>query len=302
MLDHVSIGVRDIAAAKRFYDAALGPLGYRCLSQGEGSLGYGQDAPVFWISATGHPVPADERSGLHICFAAASSAAVDGFHKAALKAGGRDNGKPGVRSDYGASYYAAFAVDPAGYRVEAHFDSAAAAVHDHAPSIPGLVAKGPQADLADKLMLFGQFVGDWEFDAIRYKADGKVLRHKGDWNFRWILDGQAVQDLWVIPTLAERERTGAAADGFGTTVRCFDPKTDSWRVTWNGTVDPISTLLIARREGDEIVLRGQDEAGAPMHWIFSNVTKNRFHWRRVVSRDGGKTWIKQLEMDVRRKQ
>src|SRR6185295_6120829 len=98
MLDHVSIGVRDIAKAKAFYDAALGPLGYSCLSAGAESLGYGAKAVQLWISKTAKPVPADAGSGLHFCFAAASRAAVDGFHGAALKAGGGDNGKPGLRA------------------------------------------------------------------------------------------------------------------------------------------------------------------------------------------------------------
>ncbi|MDL1860616.1 VOC family protein [Betaproteobacteria bacterium PRO7] len=120
MIDHVSIGVRDVAAAKRFYDAALKPLGYTCLSEGSTSLGYGRDGVAFWIGATEHPVPADPRSGLHFCFRAPTRAAVDAFHAAALKHGGRDNGKPGVRADYDANYYAAFVVDPEGYRIEAY--------------------------------------------------------------------------------------------------------------------------------------------------------------------------------------
>ena len=119
MIAHVSIGAREIARARLFYDAALKPLGYTCLSSGEDSLGYGAAAPEFWISATSHPVSPDDRSGLHICFAAPSRSAVDAFHKAAVKSGGRDNGKPGLRPDYGPDYYAAFAVDPDGYRVEA---------------------------------------------------------------------------------------------------------------------------------------------------------------------------------------
>jgi catechol 2,3-dioxygenase-like lactoylglutathione lyase family enzyme len=119
MIAHVSIGARDIARTRRFYDASLKPLGYSCLSVGDDSLGYGAKEPEFWISTTAHPVPPDDRSGLHICFAAPSRGAVDAFHNAALKAGGRDNGKPGLRPDYGADYYAAFAVDPDGYRIEA---------------------------------------------------------------------------------------------------------------------------------------------------------------------------------------
>jgi catechol 2,3-dioxygenase-like lactoylglutathione lyase family enzyme len=120
MLNHVSIGVSDVAKAKRFYDAALAPLGYRCLSPGEGSLGYGKDQVALWIGKSERPVPADERSGLHFCFDAPSRASVEAFHAAALEAGGRDNGKPGLRADYGPDYYAAFIVDPDGYRIEAY--------------------------------------------------------------------------------------------------------------------------------------------------------------------------------------
>jgi catechol 2,3-dioxygenase-like lactoylglutathione lyase family enzyme len=122
MIDHVSIGVRDIARTKHFYDAALQLLGYSCLSEGDGSLGYGRDAVAFWISRTERPVPADDASGLHFCFTAPTRKSVDAFHAAALGAGGRDNGKPGLRPDYGAKYYAAFVVDPDGYRLEAYCD------------------------------------------------------------------------------------------------------------------------------------------------------------------------------------
>jgi catechol 2,3-dioxygenase-like lactoylglutathione lyase family enzyme len=120
MFDHVSIGVRDLARTKRFYDAALKPLGYKCLSQDASSLGYGSDAVALWIGKAERPVPPDERSYLHFCFAAPTRKSVDAFHAAALGAGGRDNGGPGLRADYGANYYAAFVVDPDGYRIEAH--------------------------------------------------------------------------------------------------------------------------------------------------------------------------------------
>lgn len=123
MINHVSIGVRDMGKTKRFYDAALKPLGYTCLSNGDASLGYGRDGVALWISATENPVPADTRSGLHFCFDAPTRKSVDAFHAAALSAGGRDNGKPGLRADYGDNYYAAFVVDPDGYRLEAYCGS-----------------------------------------------------------------------------------------------------------------------------------------------------------------------------------
>ena len=120
MIDHLSIGVRRLAGAKRFYDAALAPLGGRCLSEDTSSLGYGTEAAVFWLYAVQGPAQADDRPGLHLCFRAPTRQSVDAFHAAALATGGRDNGKPGLRTSYGANYYAAFVVDPDGYRIEAY--------------------------------------------------------------------------------------------------------------------------------------------------------------------------------------
>lgn len=124
MLDHVSIGVADVARAKAFYDAVLSPLGYRCLSESPGSLGYGAGTVTLWVNAAARPVPADMESGLHFCFTAPTRASVDAFHAAALATGGKDNGKPGLRADYGPGYYAAFAIDPDGYRLEAYCQEA----------------------------------------------------------------------------------------------------------------------------------------------------------------------------------
>ena len=120
MISHVSVGVKDIAKAGQFYDATLAPLGYKRLFDSAEALGYGADSPQFWVMKVARPVPADEASGLHFCFDAPSRASVEQFHGAALKAGGKDHGKPGLRKDYGENYYAAFAIDPEGYRLEAY--------------------------------------------------------------------------------------------------------------------------------------------------------------------------------------
>jgi catechol 2,3-dioxygenase-like lactoylglutathione lyase family enzyme len=120
MIHHVSIGVSDVARAKRFYDAALAPLGAKCLYEEAGALGYGGGGgPRLWLLAAGAPVAANI-AGLHVCLEADRRAAVDAFHGAALKSGGRDNGKPGLRADYGENYYAAFVTDPDGNRIEAY--------------------------------------------------------------------------------------------------------------------------------------------------------------------------------------
>ena len=123
MIAHMSIGVRDIDRSKRFYDAALEPLGYRCVRAVRTATGYGYGAETiaFWVMLAEHPIAPDEKSGLHVCFAAPSAAAVEVFHAAALGSGGRDNGRPGLRPMYAADYYAAFVIDPDGYRIEAYF-------------------------------------------------------------------------------------------------------------------------------------------------------------------------------------
>ena len=126
MIAHVSIGVSNIDASKRFYDAALEPLGYKCLRAARSLVGYGygRESIALWVFQAERPVPADDKSGLHICFTAPDAAAIDAFHATAIAAGGRDNGAPGLRPIYGPDYHAAFIIDPDGYRIEAYYGPA----------------------------------------------------------------------------------------------------------------------------------------------------------------------------------
>ena len=120
MYDHVSLKVKNFAKSRRFYESALKPLGFTLQSADESSAGFGSgDTTSLWISE-GTPVSA----AVHLAFAAPSRAAVGAFHVAALEAGGRDNGKPGLRENYSPTYYAAFAHDPDGNNIEAVFHGA----------------------------------------------------------------------------------------------------------------------------------------------------------------------------------
>jgi catechol 2,3-dioxygenase-like lactoylglutathione lyase family enzyme len=116
MLDHVTIGVTDVERSKGFYDRALAPLGIRRLyAEAETFAGYGSDGRAyFWIGLRDTP-----QSGTHIAFATADRTVVDAFHAAALEAGGRDNGPPGLRPQYHPDYYGAFVLDPDGHNIEA---------------------------------------------------------------------------------------------------------------------------------------------------------------------------------------
>jgi catechol 2,3-dioxygenase-like lactoylglutathione lyase family enzyme len=121
---HVSLGVRDIEGARRFYSAVLAPLGYALLYEvkeaGEiTSLGWGLHFPELWTNLPlggGTPHPG---SGIHVAFHAPTQSAVDEFYRAALSSGGGDNGAPGYRRDYDPGYYGAFVLDPDGNKLEA---------------------------------------------------------------------------------------------------------------------------------------------------------------------------------------
>lgn len=115
MIDHVGVAVSDYERSVRFYEAALAPLGYRLLFEHPISgAGFGRDGkPAFWLRR-GAPSP-----GLHIAFVANDVAQIRAFHQAALAAGGRDHGAPGLRPEYHATYYGAFVLDPDGHNIEA---------------------------------------------------------------------------------------------------------------------------------------------------------------------------------------
>jgi catechol 2,3-dioxygenase-like lactoylglutathione lyase family enzyme len=126
MLDHIGITVADFHASKAFYERVLAPLGcgpvMEVTPEMTGTdarhLGFGANGkPDFWIGAGAGMPPT--RDGVHIAFSARSRDAVDAFHAAALAAGARDNGAPGIRAHYHPNYYGAFVIDPNGHNIEA---------------------------------------------------------------------------------------------------------------------------------------------------------------------------------------
>lgn len=141
MLDHVSLGVTDINSSRRFYDAVLRPLGLVRIvdfgvdfGEGRGSdYGAAPGSPGVEFTITREAEMRTPIPGTHICFRAPDRAAVDRFHAAALAHGGRDDGLPGLRTNYHADYYGAFVLDPDGHRIEAVC---------HAPTSPTIVSSG----------------------------------------------------------------------------------------------------------------------------------------------------------------
>lgn len=122
MLDHIGYSVSNLKVSRSFYEKALAPLGLKVLMEvtpemtgtDDAHVGFGSDHPFFWIGTGNNP-----SQSVHVAFAAENRKAVDEFHAAAIAAGGKDNGKPGLRPHYHENYYGAFVFDPDGNNIEA---------------------------------------------------------------------------------------------------------------------------------------------------------------------------------------
>jgi len=122
MLSHLSFGVSDLARAAAFYDKALAPLGYVRVFANDRAVGFGDPGSEDGLALFSKPnSAAGPGPGFHLAFKAPSREAVDAFHSAAMLAGGKDEGAPGPRPQYGPTYYAAFVTDIDGYKLEAHY-------------------------------------------------------------------------------------------------------------------------------------------------------------------------------------
>jgi len=150
--------------------------------------------------------------------------------------------------------------------------------------------------IGDEAKTFDRLVGTWDADFAFYRADGSVFHKKGELLFGWVMDGRAIQDLWIgYPSENQKERT------IGTTIRFFDTALKQWRVVF---VNPQFNYVVTAqggREGDRIVLHGRDTDGLPIRWTFSEMKPDSFHWQGEKSHDGGKTWKVEEDHHMKRR-
>jgi hypothetical protein len=152
--------------------------------------------------------------------------------------------------------------------------------------VTALKALGPHPSLGDQAKVFGRLVGSWDGEYTEFSKDGKTTRSSGEWIFGWVMDGRAIQDLFIIhPSEARKERY------IGTTLRYFDPKSQTWSVNF---IDPenggVQTLTGGAVGDERIVLLSQDADGKESRWSFEEIRPNSWVFRDELSRDGGKTW------------
>jgi uncharacterized protein len=145
-----------------------------------------------------------------------------------------------------------------------------------------LESSGPSAELGDLAHDFGWLVGGWAAEVRDIDRDGRVHVGEGEWWFAWVLEGRAIQDVWISPSRGKRIANGVdpavARNRYGTTVRWFDRRAETWRIVWVNSVTGVTNTLGGKREGDHITLLGE-ELGRPIRWRFDNIRPDSFVWR-----------------------
>jgi len=163
-----------------------------------------------------------------------------------------------------------------------------------------LVAAGRSPEIPEPMDAYGWLIGSWELDVVAYDDEGNVLHSAGEAHFAWVLDGRAVQDVFINPRRSDRGPSSPKfANWYGTTIRIYDPSIQAWRVSWLNPHDGIRAELIGRRHGKDIVQEGKFPDGTSIRWTFSNIMKHSFHWRGERLETNG-TWRLQVEFRATR--
>lgn len=168
--------------------------------------------------------------------------------------------------------------------------------------LEGLTGNGPAAEYADRLMLYGQFVGDWLGEMAEFGPDGAVTMSRWDIRFDWVLEGRAIQDLWITPVREGREVSWSEpGNRYSTTLRVYDPKIDAWHIIWINPPSGYITRQLARKVGDEIIqVADVDDSGSLTRWVYRDITPESFRWCNERSVDQGKSWRLVQEMRAKR--
>ena len=164
-----------------------------------------------------------------------------------------------------------------------------------------LRASGPRPELADELALFGRFVGSWDVQRTGHRPDGTQWTVPAEWHWAWVLDGRAIQDVFVAPARAVRGEPAAPPGEWGTVLRFYDRSLGAWRTTWVSPATGRVHRFVARPDGEGIVMTGATDDGHPLRWVFSEITADAFAWRSEESADGGATWRTTVTMRCRRR-
>ena len=166
--------------------------------------------------------------------------------------------------------------------------------------VEALHATRPAGPEADKLQVFGQFIGSWDIAWSGLDAAGSMQSARGELHFGWVLGGRAVQDVWIVPGRGEPGAGVPPLAFHGSTIRFYDASIGAWRSTWMDPVNGRVRRFVGRPVGGEIVLLS-DEDDPQLRWRFTDIRPGSFTWRGEISRDAGATWAQDEEMRITRR-
>src|SRR5215510_7573724 len=172
----------------------------------------------------------------------------------------------------------------------------------HSSFLQALVAPERSNELTDQEDIYGWLIGGWEATAYDYAADGTAHESSGEWHFGRVLEGRAIQDVWISPPRSQRsdKTLSKQYNRYGTSMRVYDRESRVWRVTWFNPVTGVRNDLVGRRQGDEIVQEGLAADGHKIRWFFKDITPTSFRWLGEYLESDGKTWRLQAEFRARR--
>jgi hypothetical protein len=163
-----------------------------------------------------------------------------------------------------------------------------------------LAAAGRSDEIPEDQDVYGWLIGSWELDVVGYDDQGNVTHSTGEAHFAWVLQGRAVQDVFINPRRSDRGPTSPKfANWYGTTIRIYDSAIQAWRVNWFNPHDGIRAELIGRRHGTNILQEGKFPDGTTIRWTFSDITENSYRWRGERLESDG-TWRLQVEFRGKR--
>lgn len=158
--------------------------------------------------------------------------------------------------------------------------------------VTSLLAGRRSAEIPESVDVYGWLVGSWELKVQVYRGiDISSQDIKAEAHFAWVLEGRAIQDVWIMPHSSDRKPDGDRMNNMcGTTLRVWDPGIQAWRIRWINPVTGHEERQTGRKVGNEIVQVGVRSDGTPTRWRFTEITPDSFRWFGEALEPDGKTW------------
>ena len=165
-----------------------------------------------------------------------------------------------------------------------------------------LAATGRAPEISGSDDLYGWLVGDWELDVLHYWAQNVAARNiKAEVHAAWVLEGRAVQDVWIMPSRSARSgQLDDQMNMYGMTLRVWDRARGAWRITWSNPAGDHYEEQLGRKNGDDIVQIGTRPDGTTTRWTFAEITGDSFHWLGEAQPLGSTAWTLEGEFRANR--